>query len=224
MATVVQPAEQVTQRVILPHVCWETYERLLADHQESSGIHFTYDQGRLEILVPSLRHEKLKHTLATLVELLAGALNIDIEGAGSTTFRRHDLARGFEPDACFYVAHAARMRQREDIDLTVDPPPDLVIEVDITSPSLNKMPIFAALGVPEVWRYDDRQVSIFTLGAGKYTLVEESAAFPGVTREVVSQFVEAGKTLQRMDWQRSVRDWVHNRRAHPPAGPRGAER
>jgi Uma2 family endonuclease len=224
MATIVQPVEQVTQRVILPHVCWETYERLLADHQESSGIHFTYDQGRLEILVPSLRHEKLKHTLATLVELLAGTLNIDIEGAGSTTFRRQDLARGFEPDACFYVAHAARMRQREDIDLTVDPPPDLVIEVDITSPSLNKMPIFAALGVPEVWRYDGRQVSIFVLGAGEYTLVEGSAAFPGVTPEVISQFVEAGKTLQRMDWQRSVRDWAYNRRAHPPAAPQGDDR
>ena len=116
------------------------------------------------------------------------------------------------------------MRQREDIDLTVDPPPDLVIEVDITSPSLNKMPIFAALGVPEVWRYDGRQVSIFILGAGEYTSVEEGTTFPGVTREVISQFVAAGKTLQRMDWQHSVRDWVHNRRAHPPAAPRDTER
>jgi Uma2 family endonuclease len=156
MATVVQPAEQVTQRVILPHVCWETYERLLADHQESSGIHFTYDQGRLEILVPSLRHEKLKHTLATLVELLAGALNIDIEGAGSTTFRRHDLARGFEPDACFYLDHADAIAPDRPLGLAVDPPPDLVIEVDITRSSLDKFPIYAALGVPEVWRYTER--------------------------------------------------------------------
>lgn len=160
MATVVQPLEHVTQRVILPHVCWETYERLLADHQESSGLHFTYDQGRLEILAPSLRYGKLKHTIATLVELLAGERNIDIEGVGSTTFRRQDLARGFEPDACFYIAHAAHMRQREDVDLTVDPPPDLVIEIDITSTSLNKMPIFAALGVPEVWRYGGQQVHV----------------------------------------------------------------
>jgi len=119
---------------------------------------------------------------------------------------------------------AARMRQREDIDLTVDPHPDLVIEVDITSPSLNKMPIFAALGVPEVWRYDGRQVSIFTLAVGEYTQVEESAAFPGVTREVIRQFVEAGKTLKRMDWQHSVRDWVQHRRAHPPAAPQGSDR
>ncbi len=207
MATVVQPLEHVTQRVILPHVCWETYERLLADHQESSGLYFTYDQGRLEILVPSLRHEKLKHAIATLVELLAGERNIDIEGVGSTTFRRQDLARGFEPDACFYIAHAAHMRQRQDIDLTVDPPPDLVIEIDITSTSLNKMPIFAALGVPEVWRYDGQQVHMFLLQAGAYTPVEASAAFPGVTREVIGQFVEASKTLKRTDWQHSVRAW-----------------
>lgn len=212
MATVIRPSEQATQKVILPNTSWETYERLLADHQESSGLHFTYDQGTLEIVVPSLRHERLKHTMATLVELLAGEFNIDIEGAGSTTFRRQDLARGFEPDACFYIANAERIRQRDDIDLTEDPPPDLVIEIDITSPSLNKMPIFAALGVPEVWRYDDLQVSMFLLIAGEYIRVEESAALPGVTREVISQFIEAGKTLKRTDWQHSVRAWVHNKR------------
>jgi Uma2 family endonuclease len=220
MATVLHPPEQATQKVILHNIHWETYERLLADYQESSGLHFTYDQGTLEILVPSLRHEKLKHTMATLVELLAGEFNIDIEGAGSTTFRRQDLARGFEPDACFYIANAERMRQRDAIDLSEDPPPDLVIEIDITSPSLNKMPIFAALGVPEVWRYDSFQVSIFTLVAGEYTQVEESAALPGVTREVISQFIEAGKTLKRTDWQHSVRAWVHNRRANlSPSSP-----
>jgi len=210
MATVIHPPEQATQKVILPNVRWETYERLLADHQESSGLHFTYDQGTLEILVPSLRHEKLRHTIATLVELLAGECNIDIEGAGSTTFRRQDLARGFEPDACFYIANAERMRQRDELDLTEDPLPDLVIEIDITSPSLNKMPIFAALGVPEVWRYDGRQVGIFALGAGEYTPVEESAALPGVTREVINQFVEVGKTLKRTDWQQGARAWVHH--------------
>ena len=210
MATVVEPFAYVTQRVVLPHVGWETYERLLADHQESSGIHFTYDQGRLEIFVPSLRHEKLKHTLATLIELLAGELHIDIEGAGSTTFRRADLARGFEPDACFYIAaHVVRMRQREEVDLTIDPPPDLVLEIDITHSSLDKMSIFAALGVPEVWRYDGRQMQIFLLQAGQYIPCEASAAFPWVRCEVLGQCVAASKTFTRAEWQHHVRTWVH---------------
>lgn len=157
--------------------------------------------------MPSLRHEKLKHIIATFVELLAGERNIDIEGAGSTTFRRQDLARGFEPDACFYITHATLMRQRDDIDLTVDPPPDLVIEIDITSLSLNKMPIFAALGVPEVWRYDGQQMHMFLLQAGAYTPVEASVAFPGVTCEVLGQFIATSKTLKRTEWQHSVRAW-----------------
>ena len=91
------------QRVILHGVSWETYERLLADFAESHAAYFTYDRGVLEIMVLSCEHEQLKHILATLVEVLAEELEIDVIGGGSTTFRREDLARGFEPDACFYI-------------------------------------------------------------------------------------------------------------------------
>jgi len=130
-------------------ISWETYERLLAEHQESSGTHFTYDRGRLEIMVLSAKHEAAKHVLTLLVEILAEELNVDVYGLGSTTFRRADLERGFEPDACFYIQREALVRGKDEIDLTVDPPPDLVIEIDITSPSLNKFPLFAALGISE---------------------------------------------------------------------------
>jgi Uma2 family endonuclease len=202
------PPLEAEQRVILKGISWETYERLLSEHEESSGTHFIYDQGMLEIMILSLKHEKLKHVLALLVELLAAELGIDIEGAGSTTFRREDLARGFEPDASFYLENVEYIRQKDEIDLTNDPPPDLVIEVDLSSLSLDKFPIFAAVGVGEIWHYAGERVAIFVLADGNYVERAESRALPTVTGEALTHFVETGQTLKRTVWLRQVREWV----------------
>lgn len=206
------PQNDLGQRVILHGVSWDTYERLLADFQDSHAAHFAYDRGVLEIRMPSFEHETLKHTIATLVELLATEMDIDTEGAGSTTFRREDLARGFEPDACFYVQHAKLMRGKTQLDLSNDPPPDLVIEVDITSPSLNKMPIYAAVGVREVWRYDRQGLKIFQLEGSEYRQLEESIILPGVTSTQLSRFLEESQGLTRPAWVRRVREWVQQRK------------
>ena len=131
--------------------------------QDSHAAHFAYDQGMLEIMAPSHEHESLKHVIATLVEVLAEEMEMDVHGAGSTTFRREDLAKGFEPDRNASRS-TRRAGTREETDRSCPrPPPDLIIEIDITSPSLNKFPIFAALGIPEVWRHDGARVAIFTL-------------------------------------------------------------
>jgi len=203
----VRPPESA-QCVILHGIGWETYERLLAEHEESSGTHFTYDRGRLEIMVLSAKHEAVKHILALLVEVLAEELNIDVYGLGSTTFRRADLERGFEPDACFYIQQEALVRGKDEIDLTVDPPPDLVIEIDITRLSLNKFPVFAALGIPEVWRYDGARVSCFRLEGNEYIERAESVVLPKVTSAVLTEFVEQDKHLKRTAWLRRVREWA----------------
>jgi len=208
MAAVLKPPEQVTQKVILNNIRWETYERLLAEHQEVNSTHFTYDRGTLEIMILSLRHERLKEKLTMLVGILAEELNIDIEGAGSTTFRREDLARGLEPDACYYIAKAQYIRQRDEIDLKLDPPPELVIEIDISSPSLNKFPILAGLGVLEVWRFDGTEIGIFRLSGDDYVEVAASALLKGVTSEIVNRLLEAGKTLKHADWLRLIRESV----------------
>ncbi len=210
MTTVLEPTIQAEQKVILHDVSWETYERLLAEHQESSTTRFTYDRGTLEILILSVKHEKLKEKLMTLVGAMAEALDIDIEGAGSTTFRRRDLAHGFEPDACYYITSASLVRQKDELDLTIDPPPELVIEIDITNPSLNKFPIFAALGVAEVWRHDGAQITIFRLAAGAYDEVDASALLPGVTAALINQMLAASRTMKRGDWVRLVRASVQN--------------
>ena len=202
------PLPETIQRVILRGISWATYERLLAEHQESSGTHFTYDRGALEIMVLSAGHEALKHTLALLVEILAEELNVDVYGLGSTTFRREDLERGFEPDACFYIQEEALIRGKAEIDLAVDPPPDLVIEIDITSPSLNKFPIFAAVGVREVWRYDGARVVILKLEDSKYVESVESTVLLKITGDTLTHFVEVSQQMKRTAWLRHVRKWV----------------
>ena len=146
MATVLSPPEQ---RVLLHNVGWDTYESLLAAHQDMSTPRFTYDQGRLEITSPSAEHEQFKDVLALLVNVVAEEKVVDLEGFGSTTFRREDVEQGFEADACFYIENVKRVRGKPSLDLAEDPPPDLVIEIDITHPSLNNSRSLRAWAYPK---------------------------------------------------------------------------
>src|SRR2546422_240020 len=178
------------QRVVLQNVSWETYERLLAENVDSVGTRFTYDEGALEIMVVSIGHENPNRILAQLVEVVAEETRRDLHHAGSTTFKRKDLAKGFEPDSCFYIDHAEQVRGKEELDLVTDPPPDLVIEVDITRSSLSRFPIFAALGVPEVWRFDGDRVTMHRLETGRYVEIETSVALPPLTASQATVFLE----------------------------------
>ncbi|MDQ3753524.1 MAG: Uma2 family endonuclease [Acidobacteriota bacterium] len=207
MAQVLSPIEQ---RVILHNISWETYQRLLTEHGESTGTRLIYDRGALEIMIVSLKHERLNRLLADLFTFIADELQIDFVGAGSTTFRREDLERGFEPDSCFYIKHADRIRDKDEVDLSTNPPPDLIIEIDITSPSLPRFPIFAAVGVPEIWRYDGVQVAIHQLVSGNYVAMDDSTALPGVTGELLTRFMQASETQKRTAWLRQVRAWARD--------------
>lgn len=193
------------QRVVLHDVSWETCESLLADHLDSSAPRFAFDRGVLEIVSPSPEHEKVNRRMAQLVTILAEEMDLESEDLVSTTFRRRDLQRGFEPDSCFYFENEERIRGKTEIDLLVDPPPDLVIEIDITSTLLNKFPIYARLGVPEIWHYDGERVAIFRLEGGVYAEAAESTALPSLTSEVLSRFVKEGLALGRKVWMREVR-------------------
>ncbi len=200
-------------RIILHGISWETYERLLDEMDDSHAAHFAYDQGELEIMVPSEEHEESNRTLATLIEVLAEELNINLRRLGSTTFKRDDLHKGFEPDSCFYIHNEVRIRGKKRLDLTVDPPPDLIIEIDVTSPSLNKFPIYAKLGIPELWRDKNNRVQIFALQNGEYLEVENSLAFPVLTSAMATQFLAESTTLVSTSWLRRVRQWVREVRS-----------
>ena len=208
MATPVTAPLQVEQKVILPHVSWQLYEHILAEHEDVCNLRFAYDRGALEIMVLSFAHEQLNRLIADIFGALADELAIDYINAGSTTCKREDAARGFEPDTAFYVQHAEEIRGKVRLDPAVDPPPDVVIEIDISRPSLNKFPIFAALGIPEVWRYDGSTLTIFRLAHSEYSVWEQSIALAGVPRAVIARFIEAGKRLKRSEWLQNVRAWA----------------
>jgi len=205
METVKSPGEQ---RIVLHNIGWNTYERLLADHENNSAPRFTYDRGELEIMSPSPEHEKFNRRIAQLVLAVTEELSIEAEDLGSTTFRREDLGRGFEPDSCFYIQNEERIRGKDRIDLSTDPPPDLVIEIDITSPSFSKLPIYAQMGVPEVWRYDGERMTILVLEGSDYVETTESIVLPPVTSTDLTRFVEQSKSTRRTDWLRGVREWA----------------
>jgi Uma2 family endonuclease len=203
METVKSPAEH---RVILHNTSWETYERLMQERGEHRVPRFAYDRGELEIMSPSTEHESIAYYIGLLVAVFAEEAGVDLYGAGSTTFDREDLERGFEPDACFYVQNAERVRGKPRIDLGLDPPPDLVIEVDITSPSLDKFPIYARASIPEIWRHDGEKLEIFRLRGEEYVEVAGSRTLPPITGEALSGFIEESSSLDIVTWMRRVRE------------------
>ena len=211
MATVVSQAEQ---RVVLYDVSWATYEHLLADHLDSSSPRFTYDGGTLEIMSPSNEHEEINRNIGSLIDMVVIEWGINLRPLGSTTFKREDLKRGFEPDTCFYFQNAKWIRGKDEIDLHIDPPPDLVIEIDITSGSINKLPIYATLGIPEIWRYTGKRLVILALANDGYHEVEESLALPGLTGAIIVRFIEDSLTLKRPAWMKRIREWA---RGHRPS-------
>jgi Uma2 family endonuclease len=161
-------------------------------------------------MVVSGRHERPNRLISLLVEIVAEEIELDLVNLGSTTFRREDLQRGFEPDTCFYVQNEERVRGKVEIDSEVDPSPDLVIEVDITSPSLDRFPIYAHFGVPEVWRYDGERVVIDVLRDTEYVEVANSLALPWFTSDILTRLVAQGLTMRPTSWARKVREWAQS--------------
>jgi Uma2 family endonuclease len=180
--------------VIMHGVSWQTFHQLLADRGERCGVLLAYDRGTVELRMPSQEHEWVKTTLTQIVDAIAFARDLHYRSLGSTTFGREDRERGFEPDACFYLAHADAVTLRRPLDLTIDPAPDIVIEVDISRSSLDKLPIYAALEVPEVWRYANGIVEIHCCTVGGYDRADTSRALPGITAAMVQQFLDTART------------------------------
>jgi len=205
MATLLNQREA---QITIP-VSWDTYERLLAEPGRSSGVRFYYDQGSLEIIVPSVEHETIKRTIEMIIDSLIAERDIDFVGAGSTTFNRKDLEKGFEPDSSYYFHNADKVEGKKGIDLSKDPPPDLVIEVDVSSYSAHKLTTYyAAIGVPEVWRYSEGVVSIWNLVRNRYHQRDESPVLPKVTSAALTDLVRARGELKGRLWLRRVREWA----------------
>jgi Uma2 family endonuclease len=190
------PQQQVPAeaRVVLRGVSWQTFKALLADIGEDRACRLAYDQGVLEIMVPYEQHEEPKVMIASFVEALADELSIEIRHLGSLTLEREDLTRAVEPDTCFYIQNEALVRGKK-IDLKTDPAPDLVVEIDYTSRSLDKFEIYASLRVAEFWRYENQRLYVYQFVGGKYELCDKSLAFPFLPVAEICEFIEQSKTI-----------------------------
>lgn len=196
--------------VVLYNIAWPTYEAIVAENR-NPGTRFTYDRGTLEIMSPSEEHERFKRLLGRMIEAMTEELGIPIRSAGSTTWKSEIREQGLEPDECYYVANEPRIRGRREVDLTVDPPPDLAIEVEITRRWIDKIPIYAGLGIPEVWRYDGKTLHSEQLQSdGTYALRDQSSAFPFLPLAEIPRFLQRCDTTDETSWIREFRRWVRN--------------
>lgn len=194
------------QRVVLQDVDWQQFEDILEELGEHRGSRVAYSRRTLEIMSPLPEHEVAKELVSDLVKILLEELEIDCESFGSTTFKRQDMEYGIEPDACFYIANHRQMIGRRKIDLTVDPPPDLAIEIDVTSKT--QLAAYEVLGVPELWRFENRRLRIDVLSSGKYVQSSISLTFPNLPIiDKVNEFVEQAG-VGRSPALRAFRQWV----------------
>jgi Uma2 family endonuclease len=189
-------------------VPWEDYENLLADLGEGYAVRIFYDNGRMEVMAPASTHEKSKSAINRLVTALGDELDIDIESLGSTTLKAEIQAKGAEPDDCFYVQSALLIIGKDNLDLSHDPPPDVVVEIDRTSSSLNKFVIYASLHIPEVWRVARGRIEFFVLVENSYLNVAVSRAFPFLPARVLSEFLQRVIADGGRKAAREFRQWV----------------
>ncbi|WP_193195999.1 Uma2 family endonuclease [Nostoc sp. MG11] len=202
------PAEQ---RTVLHNISWETFEALLRDTGEDRGSRFAYDCGTLEIMTPLFEHENPKIQFDRFIFALAEEVGIEIKSAGSTTLKRRLARQGIEPDNCYYIQTESRVRGRRTLNLENDPPPDLAIEIDITSSSVNKFGIYAALGITELWTYDGQNLKFYQLVEEQYIECKFSIAFPFVSMSEISRFIEQSKNMGEIALLKTFRAWVREK-------------
>jgi len=203
------PSLDDVQHLLLENISWDLYEKLLREVGDRP-LRMTYDNGRLEIMSPLPEHEDVKILIHDLIRALTEELNITVKSLGSTTFRRQDLAKGLEPDQCYYFKHEAKMRGRKRINLKKDPAPELAIEIDITSASLPRQPVYAALGVNEIWRYDGKTLECLELANNQYRPRKTSRIFPALTVSDLTKFIKQLPTHDENSIIRAFRQWVRS--------------
>lgn len=189
-------------------VSWESYERFLEEGDERRVPH-SYVDGELRVMSPSARHESPKKWLAQLIEALTEELGLPRRSVGSLTIKLDAERRGAEPDEGYLIANAPALQGKRNYDIETDPPPDLLIEIDVTSPSINRLPVYAALGVPEVWVYDGENLRVcLRKDSESYETVEASKSFPTLPMSAFAAWIERAYVTDETAWIRSFRKWV----------------
>jgi Uma2 family endonuclease len=198
------PAEQ---RLTLYNVSWETYEKLLEAFGERRSVRLHYDEGILEFMVPLEAHETPSDLIGAFIRTLVVEGGLNVKGLASTTLRRPQLEKGAEPDKCYYIQNEPLVRGKI-VDLEQDPPPDLVLEVDITHTDINKNRLYAQIGIPEFWRFNGQVLTIYQLVEGTYEEVNASPTFPWLDKDIFYTFLKQSRIEGEAQAVRALKEWV----------------
>ncbi|HWB11693.1 MAG TPA: Uma2 family endonuclease [Pirellulales bacterium] len=211
MATVEKTVLQGERRVVLSGISWQLYEQL-RDNQENWHVRMAYDQGMLELMSPSSDHEAIRILIGKMIAAFTEELGVPLRSLGSTTWRSKDLGKGLEADECDYILNQPRVCRRRHIDLSVDPPPDLAIETEISRSVAPRLRIYAALRIPEIWRWRKSGLTAYSLSDdGKYVERDFSLNLPMLRVKDLEPFLDFELATDETAWIRGFRAWVRER-------------
>ncbi|NJK76535.1 MAG: Uma2 family endonuclease [Microcoleus sp. SU_5_6] len=204
------PDRTAKKRVIFHNLNWQAYQQIVSAIGESRSARFTYDRGTLEITMPLEEHEFYRELIGLFIRILVVELKLKIKTMGSTRLDREDLTRGTEPDNAYYIQNQPRVAGKT-VNLAEDPPPDLVVEVDITHTDIDKPALYASLGVPEFWRFNGRIWRIYQLQDGEYREVEISPTFGQVPKTKLYEFLLQARE-DEVAAEQSLRQWIRQQK------------
>lgn len=211
MATVMERPPRPQGYLQLDDISWQLYD-ILQDGLGERHLRITFDRGKLEIMTLSPEHERIKHSLRRLVEILLEELDLPEACFGSMTFREEELEKGLQPDECYWIQNEEAVRDMDEFDPKIHPPPDLVLEVDITSSSIDRLSIYETFGVVEVWRWHDNHLEFRILDkSGKLKIRKTSVNFAGVKTADILPFLKKARTDGQASMLKSFRQWVRER-------------
>ena len=195
-------------RAVLQNISWQTFKTMLVEMGSERNNRLAYDNGIVEIMTPLLPHENSNRIIEGFVVALCEEFGLEFKRAGSLTLTRDDLERGGEPDSSYYIQNESLVRNKENIDLAIDPPPDLVLEVEYSRSKVDKPSLYAAIGVPEFWRFNGSVLRVYILTNGQYTEAQTSPTFAPVTVGDIPRFIQETKKKGEMATTRDFRAWV----------------
>jgi Uma2 family endonuclease len=204
----VTTAKFAETRDVLQNISWQTFKAMLADMGCERNKRLAYDNGIIEIMTPLMPHENSNRLIEGFVLVLCEEFGLEVKSAGSLTMTRDDLERGAEPDSSYYIQNELLVRNKENIDLSTDPPPDLVLEVEYSRSKIDKLALYASMEVPEFWRYNGNVLRIYALNSGQYSQSNNSQTFVPVPVTEIPRFIQESKKIGQIAATRAFRTWV----------------